>query len=281
MNKEHGFGRFSLISHFHPMPEGILCKEWPSVIKDPKAGTFPELIRVMNEIGVEKAVAFAPFAHQAPEAEAHEWLWRNIIVWQGRVAGFVSLNPQGERACQKLRKYMKKGFAGAKIHPSVMKIVVNDKKNDPYYKTAQELGIPIVFHTGVHGWHLKNYRPLLIDDVAQRFPDLKIIMAHIGGTAFFSEALGVLQNNKNVYGELTSTRKIRCGFSWYLSDEFIRILLASVGPDRLIYGTDWPWNNSEDIRLDIERIRSWNITDEEKGKILGGNLQALIVSRQE
>ena len=118
--------------------------------------------------------------------------------------------------------------------------------------------------------------PLLLDDVAQRHPELPIVIEHVGGIAFFDQALAVLHNNPNCYVGLTqcSGRDPK----YHLAPERVRLLLDTVGPQRIIYGLDYPWNarNSDALRHDLEWVRSWDISDEDKERILGGNLESLV-----
>ena len=263
------------INHFHPVPEGIFARDCMGLISsDPKAGTFDALKELMDQLGVEKAVTFAPFEWQEPH-DGNAWLYEQIKN-DDRFLGFITLNPQLPYAVYRLREYVKKGFVGAKIHPPAWYITVNDKKNYRFYETAQDLGVPVIFHTGVHGWYLKNYRPLLLDDVAQDFPELNIIMAHIGGEAFYHEALAVLMNNPKTFGGLESTRESHRGIWWHISPERVNNILTRLGPERLIYGTDWPWKTIDVIKDDLEYIRSFDISDDEKSLILGGNLKRIL-----
>jgi predicted TIM-barrel fold metal-dependent hydrolase len=261
------------VNHCHLLPSHHHDKEVPV------GGTIDAWLHtVAPRLGIERAVAFAPFPHQLKDG--NDWL-ASVLPRYPQIVGCATIHPLSPNAPQRLKHFVEEhGFVAAKLHPPVMKFRVNDPEMDPYYTMAARLGIPITFHTGVHGWRLRDYEPMLFDDVAERHPDLKIIMAHVGGTAQFNQALAVLQNRKNVYAELAQTRRILRGYCWHLSDENINMLLKSIGPHRIIYGTDWPWANGEQIDLDIQRIRSWDITDAEKAMILGGNLRQLLPNRQ-
>jgi predicted TIM-barrel fold metal-dependent hydrolase len=135
--------------------------------------------------------------------------------------------------------------------------------------------LPISIHTGAHGWNLRHYMPILIDDIAQRHPKLPMILEHIGGIAFFDQALAVLHNNKNCCAGLT-----QCSGRdpIYALGERRKVLLETVGLDRIVYGFDHPWNNDNRAALknDIEWVRGWDIAEADKEKILGGNLLRLI-----
>jgi len=251
---------------------------------DPEGGTLERLEGIVDACGVKRAVVFAPF----PETglgwggkaskkfdDPNEWLVEALKA-HTNLYGFATINPKEPNAPDKLRSLTKKGIVGVKIHPAIHGIIINDPAIDGYYQAAEDLRLPIHMHTGIHGGFLRNYHPLLLDDVAQRHPKLPIILDHMGGYAFFHEALAVLHNNDNCYAGLT-----QCSGRdplYYLTPEWIEILLRSVGAGRIVYGLDYPWNvdNLAALRSDLSWIRSWEISEKEKNDILGGNIERLI-----
>ena len=266
------------ISHCHVGAIGF------GVEIDPEVGTLEKLVEIVEACGIKRAVVFAPFPEvgqgwggKASKAfrDPNDWLVEALQMYPN-LYGFATINPKEPNAPERLRALTKKGIVGAKVHPAIQGIVVNDAAIDGYYKMAEELGLPIHIHTGIHGGFLRNYHPLLLDDVAQRHPKLPIILDHIGGYAFFYEALAVLHNNDNCYAGLT-----QCSGRdpiYHLPPERINILLSSVGASRMVYGLDYPWNdeNLAALRSDLSWIRSWEITEQEKNDILGGNIERLI-----
>ncbi len=259
-----------LISHCHVQSAGFGLE----VESNPAAGTLPELRRIMQALGVDRAVAFAPFGPQEG-VEANEWLAQQLEDYP-ELIGFATVNPADEQAPEKLRRCTQRGLVGAKVHPPIFKITLDDPALDPFWQAAEELRLPVHIHTGVHGWHLRRYMPMLLDDVCQRHPELRIIMDHLGGIAMFDQALGVLHNNPHSYAGLTqlSGRDPR----YALSEERLRLLLDTVGPERIIYGFDYPWNedNLAALEHDLAWIRSWGLSDADEAKILGGNMERLL-----
>lgn len=267
------------ISHCHVGAIGFGGEQ-----SNPKVGTLPNLEQILDTVGVEGAVVFAPFPSKGlgwggkvvEKFEGpNEWLCEELRKYPNLV-GFATINPKEPDASEKLKKIVKMGLVGAKVHPAVHKITINDLAIDEFFKTAEKLRIPIHIHTGVHGGFLRTYEPILIDDVMQRHPDLSIIMDHLGGYALFDQALAVLHNNKNSYVGLT-----QCSGRdplYYLPKERVDILLKTVGVERIIYGFDYPWNKNNLLALkeDIKWIQSWDISKEDEEKILGGNLIRLL-----
>ena len=258
-----------ILNHCHVMPEGTFKKD------DPLEGSIARLKVWMRELGFEKAVAFAPFASQM-KSDPNDWLLA-ALAGEKDIYGYATINPAEPGAPERLRHFVARGFAGAKIHPPIFRIQINDPAIDPFFQVAEELGIPVQFHTGVHGWFIQKYQPILLDDLAQRHPKLPIIIGHVGGVAFFDQALAVLQNNRNTYAEVAQTRREEV--AWHLSADRIKLLLRYVGPNRIIYGADYPYNDLAVLRDDLAWIRSWGLSAEDEAKILGGNLARLLQRR--
>ncbi len=266
-----------LINHCHVSVKGFGIQR-----ERPEMGTLPALEKILADVGGGRAVCFAPFGFEGgPWDKIGGGLDRNLWLAQELrmrpcLLGFASVFPQDHDAPQQLRRAIAAGLVGAKLHPPVMRFRVDDPALEPFWQAAEDLRIPVSIHTGAHGWNLRNYMPLLLDEVAQRHRRLPIIIEHIGGEAFFDQALAVLHNNENCYAGLTqsSGRDPRYALEPARRD----LLLKSVGAERIVYGLDYPWNvdNPAALKDDLAWVRSWAISAEDQQKILGGNLARLV-----
>jgi predicted TIM-barrel fold metal-dependent hydrolase len=248
----------------------------------PEMGTIPALQEILRQNGVAGTICFAPFGFEGGRWEKigggkdrNQWLCEELRN-HPNLRGFATVYPQDHDAASQLKQAIAGGLVGAKVHPPVMRFRLDDPAGEPFWRAAEELNIPVSIHTGSHGWNLRYYMPLLLDDIAQAHPKLPLIIEHLGGIAFFDQALAVLHNNKNCYAGLTqcSGRDPK-----YALDPARRdLLLSTVGADRIIYGLDYPWheNNPEALANDLAWVRSWGISEEDQQKILGGNLCRLI-----
>jgi hypothetical protein len=85
----------------------------------------------------------------------------------------------------------------------------------PVYEKAEQLGLPIVFHTGNYRANktdlqdrrpmVTNMSPLTIDRIARSFQNLKIVMAHLGSSLFRHEAAGMVKLHPNVHADLAGS----------------------------------------------------------------------------
>jgi hypothetical protein len=135
------------------------------------------------------------------------------------------------------------------------------------YEEAVKLKIPVVFHTGTSVF--KNVRqryadPIYLDDVAVDFPELTIVMAHSGRGLWYTSASMLSRIHENVYMEISGLPPSK------LLEYFPN--LESLA-DKVIFGSDWPGCRLEKL---VEDVKSLDISDEAKEKILGVNAASIL-----
>ncbi len=268
-----------LLNHFHVFPRGI------ADVNNPKTGSLDEIMELLEEYGSDsKAVAFAPYyrgtkledIYVSKKIEPNSWLYEELKKYP-RIYGFMMVNPKEKDAIDTLRQYVKLGFKGVKMSNHMFKLHYDDEAYFPFYEEAEKLGVPVFFHTGAWNALLKDGDPLSIDAIAWKFPNLKIILAHLGGYAFFHQTWAMLQSHQNVYAELC--RSIGKDHYFYVPEREILELIGHFGSERIIYGTEFPWplgGIKEDVREDVRTIRSWPISDKDKENILGETLRKIL-----
>lgn len=258
-------------NHAHVFPEKLR----------PEA-TIDKLRELMEECGIEKAVCFAPFEgnykFRGLEAEHNSFL-AEAVAGDDRLVGFGTLDFDLEDMDAQVSEIIGYGFKGIKIHPAYQEINIMCEKARRVYELAEEHGLFISFHTGIHWHRISDYNMLLFDEVAYNYPKLQFSMEHFGGYHFFREALAVMVNNKrrdprNVYAGWTSMAMNENGLadSWSHTDTELRTLLHQTGADIHIFGLDFPYNGIPETRAAIERIKSLETDEQTKQAILGGNL---------
>ncbi|KKR74652.1 MAG: Amidohydrolase 2 [Candidatus Giovannonibacteria bacterium GW2011_GWA2_44_13b] len=143
----------------------------------------------------------------------------------------------------------KKIIKGIKLHLGYQYFYANEDKCRPIYELCLKHDAPVIFHTGdtltIPGERpakIKYSHPLLIDDVAAEYPDLKIIVAHLGNP-WLVDCAEVLYKNDNVYADISGLVVVdKDIFSPYgeTMKKKIRALFEYSDPRKLLYGTDWP-----------------------------------------
>lgn len=157
---------------------------------------------------------------------------------------FASIDPARGRAGvrQAHRLVREHGVRGFKLHPSVQRFFPDDRAVYPLYEAFEELGVPVVVHTGLTGIgagvpggagiRLKYSNPMLLDDVAVDFPELRIVMAH-PSFPWQDEALAVATHKPYVYIDLSG---------WapkYFPPQLVQYANTLL-KDKVLFGSDYP-----------------------------------------
>ncbi|MBE0633972.1 amidohydrolase family protein, partial [Candidatus Bathyarchaeota archaeon] len=213
-----------------------------------------EFIADLQEAGIDKAVVLSD-KRTAPQQVA-EFCGKA----PDRFIGFGYVNPIKHGADEDARtQRMELGLHGLKLYPCSDGYKPDDTHAFKVYETASELGMPIMFHHAgmpTDYDYLYHTDPAQIDVVAECFPELKIVLAHIGYPRV-DETLYVARKHKNVY----------CDISWPYGDvnhpSFIYLLwkdlLTALNMGvlhKMVFGTDYPGVRQRqyvDMLMDINR----------------------------
>ena len=170
---------------------------------------------------------------------------------------FASVDPHaGASAVARLRDLAAAGARGLKLHPSLQDFVPNDRAWYPLYETAQELALPIVFHTGQtgigaglpggRGIKLRYSDPMLIDDVAADHPALTIVLAH-PSVPWQDAAISMATHKANVFIDLS-------GWSpKYFPPQLVRAA-NSLLKRKVLFGSDYPLITPDRWLADFEQL---------------------------
>jgi predicted TIM-barrel fold metal-dependent hydrolase len=275
----------TIVSHCHVGPRGYFSSRGHNYKGKPEGfGTIDHLARLMDEMGIDRAVVFAPFPFTF-EGDQNAWILQEVRN-NPRMIPFACLNPTHDGAADDLRRAVERGAKGVKIHPSYARPTfrIDDPAIEEFYVAAEELRLPLCIHTGVHcGCKLKDCSPLLVDNVAQDHPKLPIVMEHTGGVSQFHDALPVIENNANVYAGLDGGSLLWEGGHEQLKRLFSSWQVNVIRPlgERVIYGTDFPArfiyrNVKERIRHDFQVIEEVDFLSDVRQDLLGNNIVSLV-----
>ena len=120
---------------------------------------------------------------------------------------------------------------------------------------------------GTDGSHA---HPSMATEVLGAFPNLKLVLAHLGGRPFFKEAIQIANAFPQLLFDCCGV--VRPGPEG-LSDEGLVGMFRELGVHRVLYGSDWA---SGDVAPDIQRLMALPLSDEEKRMILQRNAEALL-----
>lgn len=181
---------------------------------------------------------------------------------------FCTFDPhRGGDLAAELHRLAGMGFRGVKLYPTYNYFYPNDAALYPLYGAAQELGMPVMYHTGLSVFQnsrIKYGNPIFLDDVAVDFPDLTLVMSHGGRGPWYDEAMTMLRIHKNAYIDITGLPPKK--LLQYFPD-------LPRFADKFLFGTDWP---SVDMRRNAEAVAALPLPPEAIRGILGETAKKLL-----
>jgi len=192
--------------------------------------------------------------------------------------GFCSVDPRkGKAAVEELeRSVLSLGLRGLKLHPIHQAFFPDDPAFIPLFAKAEELGIPVLMHSGYAaaganapgggGFELAYSRPIPhVDSLAARHPDLTIIMAH-PAWPWIQEQVAVALHKANVFIDLSG---------W--APRYIpRDLIAEASGrlrKKVLFGSDYPYISPVTW---LEQFQELDIRDEARPLILHDNAARIL-----
>ena len=222
----------------------------------------------LKRCGVDYAVILADHTPIVNGMCSNEYVL-NFCADYEELIPFASINPyMTPNMAEELKRLVKKGFRGIKFYPTYQYFYVNEPLLYPLYACAQDLQIPVMFHTGTSvfkGARLKYGDPIYLDDLAVDFPEMKILMVHSGRGIWYDRAVFLCRLHQNIHMEVAGLPPQK------LLDYFPELEKVA---DQVIFGSDWP--GVLDIGENIDAVKKLNLSEEAKLKILGGNAAKLL-----
>ena len=186
--------------------------------------------------------------------------------------GFGSIDPaRGARAVAGVHSIARLGLSGLAFHPIGQGFNPAARAAFAIYEAASDHGLICLFHTGYSrlgsgmpggtGLQLTNGDPRAVDAVAAMFPDLQIVIAHLG-RLWRDEALAITSHKSNVWLNL-----VGMGAAAFRPD------LGIPAPDRHLFGSDWCFASLD------EALAGWGpgtVDEETRGLVLRDNALRLL-----
>lgn len=206
---------------------------------------------------VEQAARFVvvamPNRHALPAA--NDFVADYVAGFGDRARGLACVDPNDPGALEEFdRSIRQRGLHGLKLSPVYQCFDPWAKEPWAIYELAQSLGVPVMFHMGGSfdpEASLEWGNPLLLDRVGRAFPDLRIIVAHLG-QPMMQETIMLLRKNHNAFADLSA----RYHRQWQL---YNGLMVASEYrvTDRILFGSDFPVASSSDAAAAFQAINDW------------------------
>ena len=240
--------------HISPTPEG-----GNSILVD-------ELLCRMERAGVDKALTWLQPPYRREIDEANAYVHQAMTQHPDRILGFGWADPN--LGVEKARDTVKRclgeyGFFGVKLNGAQNSFYIDDPTLAmPVIEEIARAGSRLALHVGADAYEFTH--PFRVGKIAQRFPELPILMVHMGGVGhadLTNAAIEIAHEHPNI---------ILIGSAVRLAP--ILKAIRTLGASRLCFGSDTPFSL---MHVEVAKYRALlegEVTPEEEALIMGGNI---------
>ena len=217
-------------------------------------------LRSMEKYGIDKRCVSWWQPHNAPDKGNRE-IADIVKQHPDKLIGFAVINPRWpkESVDEVIKAKEVYNMAGLKFHPAACHYRPDLPVMDRVMSKAIDLDFPMLFHCGADEYS----NPHNLVNLASRFLEATIIMAHMGEEAWF-EAISLAGSQDNIILDTTGSQ------NWY---RIINYALDMVGEERIVFGMDFP---AYYPGPELAKVIEADITEEQREKILYKNAARIL-----
>jgi uncharacterized protein len=247
-------------AHLHCPAESGELWQWHPVTRN-----FDEFVAYLDRTGVQRGIINSQRSQlKGTPAEfiaGNREVVRYVEKYKGRFLGACVVNPlfidEALREIEECRRQFGFAWVGELCNYTV-----------PYRYTVKEFD-QLVQQVVKEGMVLDVHTELEeMEYIIQKFTQATIVFPHFGDSHEYDhifKRIDLVARNKNCYLDTSGYGHDRVGMLEYA--------VKTVGPDRVLFGSDFSINDPSTV---IARIEHSFLTEEQKKKVLSGNLQALL-----
>lgn len=255
--------------HVHLYPDPLASKAVSHLTRcfgNPPAfdGTVTGAKKKLSETGLRCALNL-PVSTKPDQVDSiNAWAAANN---RGPVFSLATVHPDTPDIPAVLAAIQAAGFKGIKLHPEYQAFTLDDPRMEPVWDACADLGLFIFLHAGGERVFKPPFHssPTTIAALLERHPRLTLVAAHLGGFQMWDESEQVLIG-KNLTLDLSHTL-------FWMPDEQISRMIKNHGTDRIVFGTDGPWQDCGKV---LEAFLKLPFSPEEQRKILWENAVRLL-----
>jgi predicted TIM-barrel fold metal-dependent hydrolase len=228
---------------------------------NPTGVTEADYIRAMGpaEVAICFNIAAPPPGDDSPAAglrqsarEVNDSTAEFVAKHPDRLIGFLTVHPRQPDVLEEIERSVGDlGLKGIKLGPNYQNFDPLGEDAFRIYRRAEELGLPILFHQGtspVRHADLDYAHPRHMDRVATAFPELRVVMAHMGHP-WWIDTITVIRKHPNVWADI-SALFYRPWSQW----ECFRYATEWSVLHKMLFGTDFPVATVEETIAGTRRV---------------------------
>lgn len=227
-------------------------------------GTAKGTLEIMARSGIDICVSQPVATSPAQVRSINDW---SVSIRSDHLITFGAMHPEFTEFGDEIDRMLDLGFKGVKMQPGWQDFYPQEERIFPLYEALQGK-LAVLFHAGnelnpdiVAKGIVPGFR-----QVHDKFPDLTIILAHLGGYQMWKEV------EEHLLGTGVYFDNSYCPEDEMSNAEMVHFIRRH-GADKIVFGTDFPLR---DPREDAERLANLDLTPDEKEDIAWRNAARLL-----
>ena len=230
-----------------------------------------EALRRMDRAGVDRAICWLQPSYLPEVEQSNAYVHQAMQQHPDRILGFGWADPHLglDSASDTIKRCVQEyGFYGIKLNGAQNNYHVDDPELAlPLIEQIAAAGVPLAFHVGSDAF--ERTHPFRVAKIARLFPELQLLLVHMGGAAVPDMSASVIEfaqqvPNMHLIGSCIYATRV-----WKA--------IRTLGPKRVSYGSDTPFFFTHVEVAKYEAMLDGAMLDgevsaEDKHDIMAGNL---------
>src|SRR5659263_698739 len=256
-------------SHCHVFPDKIAFKASKAIgdfygMAMRNEGDIKSLLKSGKKIDVEKYIIHSTATKVEQVKSINDFISESIEKYNCLI-GYGTLHQGMDKASIKneVDRLIMLGLRGIKLHPDFQGFNIDDESAMKIYEVCEGI-IPILIHVGDNRSDASS--PTRLSNVLNKYPNLIVIAAHLGGYRRWDEAMKCIIGKNNLYIDTCSS------LAFIDKKKAVEIIRAH-GYERVLFAVDYPmWDHEEEFA----RFNALELSEQEKEAILYDNTAKLL-----
>jgi len=201
---------------------------------------------------VDRAIVFGFHSRHLGLVVPNERVRAYVAQHPEKLIGFACLDPHEPGMIDEMERcFLRDGFRGLKLAPIYQNYHPMDPRMQPVYAFCQRHAIPVLIHQGTtfpRRAPLKYALPIQVEDIALEYPDLKIVIAHMGHP-WVEDAVVLIRKQPNVFSDISAL--------YYRPWQFYNALMLAQEygcGHKLLMGSDYPFTTPADTIAALRNV---------------------------
>lgn len=205
--------------------------------------------------GVDRAIVFSLRYGDSAGIDGNDEVTAAAVKkYPDKFVGFAAVDPRRRDAMELLEHAIEDlGLKGVKFGPIYNGVSLLDPRMEPVYRYCVKNNLPLTMHMGTtfaENAPIEYGRPLAVDEIASRYPDVKLIMAHMAHP-WSDECIVIARKRSNVYCEVSAI--------FYRPWQFWNTLITAqeyriTERNKIFWGTDFPFSGVEESMAGLREV---------------------------